>query len=173
MNSIGRRDLVLLAGLALALVVVFAEPVHRVLNIAQDAERASGLALIPGLFILSVFFLFHQASKRQEEKARMRASAADALESEARALEMEHLVVFGQALGRSLHLDGIREIVSQHLTRLTNSDEAWVMMRTEGRWDALNGTTREARQELAQTHQFIADVALIGVTPDSRAPVSA
>ena len=72
---------------------------------AQDAERSSGLALMPGLVILFAFFLFHQQKKRQEEKAHARTAEADALQSEARAAEMERLVVFGQALGRSLDLD--------------------------------------------------------------------
>ncbi|HEX4345948.1 MAG TPA: GGDEF domain-containing protein [Vicinamibacterales bacterium] len=173
MKFIGRRDLVLLAGLGLTLAVVFLEPVHRVLDVAQDMERSSGLALIPGLFILSVFFLFHQMSKRQEEKTHAKAAQAEALESEARAAEMERLVVFGQALGRSLDLDAIRDVVGQHLTRLTASEEGWVMTRADGKWSALIGTARESRDELERTHQYIADVALLGVTADSPKPISA
>ena len=73
MKFISRRDLALLAGLFLTLIVVFAGPVRRVLDEAQDAEKSSGLTLIPGLFILSVFFLLHQQGKRQEAKARARA----------------------------------------------------------------------------------------------------
>ena len=167
MKSVSRRDLALLAGLFLTLLVVFAEPVHRVLDVAQDAERASGLALIPGLFILAVFFLFHQQGKRQEAKTQAKAAEAGARQAEERAMEMERLVVFGQALARSLDFEAIRDVVGQHLSRLAGSDEAWVMTRANGRWQALIGTAQEARRDVEQTHQHIADAAF------GRAPVVA
>lgn len=81
MNIIGRQDRALLAGLAVALIVVFAKPIQRLLDLAREVERTSGLALIPALIILTVVFLFHQTSKRWESKARA-AVVADTLRRE-------------------------------------------------------------------------------------------
>jgi len=108
MNVIGQQDRVLLGGLAVALIVVAAKPIRYLLDLARDVERSSGLALIPALLILTVVFLFHQQGKRQEVRARAAAAEADARQAGTRAAEMERLVTFGQALGRSLDLDAIR-----------------------------------------------------------------
>jgi len=107
--------------------VVFARPIRYLLDLAYQVEQSSGLALIPGLIILTVVFLFHQQAKRQETRARTAALEADAMQAQLRAVEMERLVMFGQALGRSLDFASIRDVVAQHLPRLADSDQAWVM----------------------------------------------
>ena len=68
MNLVGRQDRILLAGLALALIVVFARPIRYLLDLARDVEASSGLALVPALIILTGVFLFHQQGKRQDER---------------------------------------------------------------------------------------------------------
>ena len=45
MNLMARQDRVLLGGLALALIVVFARPIRYLLELAREVERTSGLAL--------------------------------------------------------------------------------------------------------------------------------
>jgi hypothetical protein len=40
---------VLLGGLAVALIVVFARPIRYLLDLARDVEQSSGLALVPAL----------------------------------------------------------------------------------------------------------------------------
>src|SRR4051794_25773980 len=107
MSMIGRQDRVLLGGLAIALIVVAAKPIRFLLDLARDVERSSGLALIPALLILTVVFLFHQQGKRQEARTRAATAEADARQAGTRAAEMERLVAFGQALGRSLDADAI------------------------------------------------------------------
>ena len=84
MNLIGRQDRLLLGGLGVALIVLFAGPIRGLLDLAGDVERASGLALVPALVILTAVMLFHLHSKRQE--ARTRATAAEAV-----AIDAEHL----------------------------------------------------------------------------------
>src|SRR5438445_66886 len=69
MNFIRPRDRLLIAGLAVALIVVFSRQVLILIDRAREVERASGLGLIPALLILIVVFLFHQQGKRQEAKA--------------------------------------------------------------------------------------------------------
>lgn len=152
----------LLAGLAAALIVVFARPIRYLLDLAQQVEQSSGLALIPALLILIVVFLFHQQGKRQEEKTRAAAAEAGAVQAESRAAEMERLVMFGQALARSLDADAIRDVVAQHLARLADSEDAWVMTRVSGQWQALTGAGRDGRQEVETRRQHIAEAAVAG-----------
>ena len=78
MSAIGRQDRVLVAGLAVAVIVVFAKPIRHLIDLAREVEQSSGLALIPALLILTIVFLFHQQTKRQEAKARAAAAEAEA-----------------------------------------------------------------------------------------------
>jgi diguanylate cyclase (GGDEF)-like protein len=161
MNLVARQDRVLLGGLAVALIVVFARPIQYLLDLAREVERSSGLALIEALVILTVVFFVHQQGKRQEAKARASAAEADALQAGTRAIEMEGLVTFGQALGKSLDLETIRHVVMQHLSKLTATDDAWILIRTTGEWQALVGTSRETRREIERAREAIADQAMI------------
>lgn len=161
MNLVARQDRVLLGGLAVALVVVFAKPIRYLLDLARDVERSSGLALVPALIILTVVFVVHQQGKRQEAKVRAAAAEADALQAGTRASEMERLVTFGQALGRSLDRDTIRDVVAQHLPKLAGTEDVWVLLRADGHWHALGGTARDSRCELERTRELVADRALI------------
>jgi diguanylate cyclase (GGDEF)-like protein len=160
MNLIARQDRMLLAGLAVALIVVFARPVRFLLDLARDVEQSSGLALVPALIILTVVFVFHQQGKRQEAKAEAAAAEVEAIEASLRATEMERLVNFGQALGRSLDLETIRDVVVQHLPKLSGTDAAWVLLRVGGYWQALTGTARESRRDIERAHEQLADRAL-------------
>ena len=161
MNLVPRRDRVLLVGLAATALVVFARPIRYLLDLAYQVEQSSGLALIPGLIILTVVFLFHQQSKRQETKAHVAAAEAGTLQAEMRAGEMERLVMFGQALGRSLDFDAIRDVVAQHLPRLADSDDAWVMTHFDGHWEMLTAAPSEGRRAAEQKRQEIAENALV------------
>jgi len=161
MNFVARQDRVLLGGLAVAMIVLFARPIRYLLDVARDVETSSGLALVPVLIILTGVFLFHQQGKRLEAKARASAAEADALLAGNRATEMEGLVTFGQALGRSLDLETIRDVVGQHLPKLAATDDAWVLLRSTGQWEALVGTPRENRREIERAREHLADQAFI------------
>ena len=161
MNFVARQDRVLLGGLAVALIVLFARPIRYLLDVARDVEQSSGLALVPVLIILTGVFLFHLQGKRVEAKARAAAAEADALQAGTRATEMERLVTFGQALGRSLDLETIRDVVGQHLPKVAATEDAWVLLRTGGQWQALVGTARETRREIERARELVADQALI------------
>jgi diguanylate cyclase (GGDEF)-like protein len=161
MNLVTRQDRVLLGGLAVALIVVFARPIRYLLDLAREVERSSGLALVPALIILTVVFLFHQQGKRQEAKAHAVAAEADARQAGTRATELERLVTFGQSLGRSLDLDAIRDVVAQHLPKLAGTDEAWVLLRATGQWQALVGTKRDTRRDIERAREIVADEAMI------------
>jgi diguanylate cyclase (GGDEF)-like protein len=160
MNLVARQDRVLLGGLAVALIVVFAKPIRYLLDLARDVERSSGLALVPALIILTVVFVLHLQGKRQEAKVRAVAAEADALQAGTRASEMEQLVTFGQALGRSLDPGAIRDVAAQHLSTLAETEDAWVLLRADGHWQPLGDATRESDRELASARELVADRAL-------------
>jgi diguanylate cyclase (GGDEF)-like protein len=173
MNLIGRQDRLLFGGLAVALIVLFAGPIRDLLDLAGDVERQSGLAFVPALVILTAVLLFHLQGKRQEAKTRAAVAEAVALDAEARAAEIERLVVFGQALGRSLDLDAIRDVVAQHLPKLAggpDGDAAWVMIQQGGHWQPLVTPARDRRRDIEPSRAAIADRALTsdhkhGTTP--------
>ena len=137
MRLIGRNDLFLLLGLAVALFVIVSRPLGRVLAFVQEVDDSWGLQLLPGLVILAVVFMLHQVRKRQEIRVEALAAAAEARQTAGRAAEMERLIAFGQALARSLDYESIRAAVREYLASLGDHRGGWVMMRTGGRWQPL------------------------------------
>jgi len=158
MSLVGHRDRTLIGGLAVALIVIFARPIEQyAIMLAREAEMRTGLALAPALLILSLAFVFHSISKRQDAKAEKTAAEALANEAASRALELERLVNFGESLARSLDVESVRDVVIQQLPRITGTDEAWVLLRTGGHWQPLVGTTSESRRAIERAHERIAD----------------
>jgi diguanylate cyclase (GGDEF)-like protein len=159
-RSLDRYDIFLLSGFTIALFVIFARPIRFLLDIAQQIEDTYGLALVPALLILVVVFLFQQQAKRQEIHAQVRAAAAEARQALDRARELELLVIFGQALARSLDFDFdvLREAVLRHLPGLIGAGDAWVLVRCQDGWQGLMGARRGGMPDSA--HERIADRAL-------------
>lgn len=139
MRIVGRHDLLLLGGLTLALLVVFARPIRYMLDAARDIEQQWGLALVPALIILAVVFLFQQQIKRQEIKLQATAAEANARQALARAEELEALVGFGQALARALDAEALRDALGRHLRLLVKNADPWVLVRADDRWETLLG----------------------------------
>jgi diguanylate cyclase (GGDEF)-like protein len=168
MHLFGRRDSVLIIGLTVAISVVFSRQISRLLDFAREAEQTYGLALIPGLIILTVVFLLHQQGKRQESKAEAVAAAATAREAQARTRDLERLVNFGHTLARSLDMDAIRDVLLQHLPQLCGTTDTWVLIRTEGIWNnILLNSTRVQRREIDVVAERAAARA-IAIEPGSR-----
>jgi diguanylate cyclase (GGDEF)-like protein len=137
MRLIGRHDLFLLGGLAVALFVVFSQALERLFDLIRDIEATSGLRLLPALVILATVFLFHQLRKHHEMRAEALAAAAEARLATERAGDMERLVAFGQALARSLNEESIQAAATAHLPLLAPSRPAWVLVRTPTEWTTL------------------------------------
>src|SRR6185503_14988773 len=160
MSVVDHRDRTLIGGLAVAVIVILARPIeHYAITFAREAENRTGLALAPALLILTLAFVFHAYSKRQDARAEAAAAEALAQEAETRAVELERLVNFGESLARSLDLESIRDVVVQQLPRITGTDETWVLLRTGGHWQPLVGTTSEGRRAVERAHERIADTA--------------
>lgn len=169
MRLFGRQDLLLLGGLAAALAIIFADPISRALDLARDIERSFGLALLPGLVLLTAVYIVHQLRKRHEVQARAAAAEAARAEAERRAGDLERLVAFGHALARSLDHDAIRAAIAHHLPALAGTDEIWVLLRQGREWLALSGDTRHAEEVLAR--EDLAELVLEASAPSGQATV--
>ncbi len=139
MKFVDRQDALLLGGLSLAALIIFSAPLARLLDYAYQVERQSGLTLIPALVLLTVVFGLHQMRKRHQVQEQAAAAQAAQREARARAEEIERLVSFGQALGRSLDIESIRVIIAQHLPIIAGTDRVWVLVRDGSQWESLGG----------------------------------
>ena len=148
MKLFGRQDLLLIGALTTALIVIFSSPISRMLDYAREIERQSGLTLIPALVLLTVAFLFHQYRRNHQDQAKAAAAEHATRVAQHRAEELERLVSFGQALGRSLDFDSIRVAIGQHLSALAGTDNVWVLVREGTEWQALAGDARGAGEVL-------------------------
>jgi diguanylate cyclase (GGDEF)-like protein len=137
MRIIGRNDLFLLLGLAIALFAITSQPIGRAVAYVQEVERSLGLQLLPGLVILAGVFAFHLVRKRQEARDEALTTATELRQATARAEEMERLVEFGKALAESLTYESIRAATVAHFSNLTGGRLAWAMVRTSTHWRRL------------------------------------
>jgi diguanylate cyclase (GGDEF)-like protein len=164
MKIFGRQDLLPLAGLVAAILILFSAPLSRVLSHARRVEEDSGLALVPALVILAVIFGYHQIRKRHHARTEGSVALAQRQESDRRAEEVERLIAFGQALGRSGEFESIRVSIAQHLPLLAGSDRVWVLIREGTQWEALAGDTRGSDEVLRWGD--LAEQLLAGQTAD-------
>jgi diguanylate cyclase (GGDEF)-like protein len=148
MKIFGRQDLLPLAGLAAAVLILFSAPLGRVFSYAQQVEEQSGLSFVPALVLLAVFLAFHEVRKRADARAARELAEARRHEQELRAQEVERLVAYGQALSRSGDFESIRVTIAQHLPTLAGSERVWVLVRDGTQWEALAGDTRGSDEVL-------------------------
>lgn len=163
MRLIARNDMVLIAGLTIAVFVIFSRPLGQLLEYIRRIEETHGLQLLPALVILATFFSFHQLRKRQESRAEALGAARAAEEATARAEEMSRLVAFGHALARSLDAESIRTAASAHIPLLAPGLSAWVMVRTRTQWELFvtvgdsdpNDRERAAQRALGEAEPLV------------------
>ena len=148
MKIFGRQDILLIAALTTALMIVFSSSISRGLDYAREIERQSGLTLMPALVLLTGAFFFHQYRRNHQQMAKAEAAMLATKDAEHRAEELERLVGFGQALGRALDFESIRVAVGQHLPALAGTDKVWVLVQQGSEWQALSGDTRGAEDVL-------------------------
>ena len=144
----GRQDLLPLVGLALAIVVLFSSPLTRIFSYARQAEEQSGLAVLPALVVLAASLAVHLLRRRYAAQTTLAIADVRRREVEVRAEEVEHLVAYGQALGRANDLESIRVSVAQHLPTIAGTDRVWVLIREGTQWEALAGDTRGTNEVL-------------------------
>ncbi len=128
MRAAQKHDIVLLFGLAVALVVMFQEPLQSLLAAGQAIQERYGLALVPGLAVLCIVFLGHHALGRVRRASEKK-----------QAIQIERLVRLGQALNHATTVEQLRELLNYHLPRTVGSDGVWVLIQMNGEWEALVG----------------------------------
>ena len=144
MKVIGRSDdLVLLGGLLLALLVIFSQAVENLLEFFRSIDQGRGLRLFQALLIIVTVFVFHQVRKRQLMRAAAQHSAAEAREATERAMELERLVAFGQAIARSLNDEAIEAAASAHIPQLAPGRDAWALVRSGTDWTPMTAMSTE------------------------------
>ncbi len=148
MNLIGRQDLLLIAALGAAILIVFSTSISSLLDYVREIESRSGLTLLPALVVLTGAFVFHHFRRSHQQQAKAEAAELATKDAERRADELERLVRFGQALGRALDFDSIRVAVTQHLPAIAGTDQVWVLVQQGQDWQALHGDTRGAEHVL-------------------------
>lgn len=156
MRLIGRHDFILVSGLAVAGVVIFMRPVASLLDAARDFERDHGMALGPGLVVLSLTLALYYRRRRQDLKARVTAAAAESRIARERARDLERLIALWQALASATDVNAIRDVIAQHVPLLVGQDEGWVLMRTGAHWEPLVGVAREAPDDLETWREDVA-----------------
>ncbi|HEY7172202.1 MAG TPA: diguanylate cyclase [Vicinamibacterales bacterium] len=173
MRVFGRQDRRLLVGLVIALIVLIARPVQQFLDIAHDVDHVLGLSLLPAFVVLTVVLILHWQAKSYEAKSAGQTAEARAQHSRTTTSQIERLATYGQLLERAADIETIRDAAAQHLPKLTESDDVWVLTREEQGWRALNGTTTAGRADLEQTHAQIAERALKGDPLTAAKPIEA
>ena len=122
--------------------VIFSSSISQLLDYIRDIENRSGLTLLPALVLLIGAFFIHQWRRSHLQQAKAEAAELATREAQHRAEELERLVTFGQALGRSLDFDSIRVAITQHLPTLAGTDRVWVLVQTGSDWHSLQGESR-------------------------------
>jgi len=105
-------------------------------------------ALATALVLLTAAFFFHKYRRNHLQRAMAQAAELATRAAEHRAEELERLVAFGQALGRAVEFEAIRVAVSQHLPAIAGTDKVWVLVQQGSEWLALTGDTRGAEDIL-------------------------
>jgi len=142
MKTPGRQDLLPLVGLAVAIIVLFSPPLTRVFSSARAFEERIGLAIVPAIAVLIASVAYFLINRRHLATMSEAVSVIRRGEHDVRAEEIERLVAYGQALGRTGDLESIRVTIAQYLPTIAGSDRVWVLIREGTQWEALAGDTR-------------------------------
>lgn len=137
----GRRDGLLLAGLALALLTVFDQSLGRVLQFASEVEAQYGVRLLPALVVLVVIFILHLHARRQDMKAAAAAAELEARMAQERTRELEQLAAFGHALAAVLTEEALRAALWRHVPVIAGGHDIWIGLGQDAKFDLLLEST--------------------------------
>lgn len=156
MRLIDRQDTTLAAGLIAGTIVIFQQPLRRLLDIAGEVQNRYGLDLIPALVVLSVVLVFHQYRKRQEMRVAQHAAEAQARLERTRAEELERLVAFGRSLANSLEYGALQKSLWRHLPDFLERTGLWLIVRDPNSWRVV---IEESAGAAAPPHELLESAA--------------
>jgi diguanylate cyclase (GGDEF)-like protein len=139
--KIGRHELLLIVGIAIALAVAVFGQMTGAFAAAAEFEGAERRGLLPGLALMAAILLVYVQSKRRGLETQAAAMADQARRSEANARQLKRLVAFWEALTQALDLDAIRDVARHHLPEISGSRDGWVVTRPAGEWTSVLGPT--------------------------------
>ncbi len=152
-----RRDGLLLAGLAIALLTVFDRSIGWLLEAAHEVEVSYGVRLLPALVVLTAIFMAHQHAKRQESRAHAAAAVLTARIAEERLQELEGLHLLGRHLAGALTMDAIRAALWRHLPNMTQERDVWVAVWDGDHADVLVDTVGRKPADLGELTRRLLD----------------
>ena len=168
MRLITRNDTSLVVGLIAGTVVIFQRPLRFVWEAAMDVQDRYRVDLLPALTIFAGVFIFHEARKRQQAKADMRAAAAEAASARLRAAELEGLMAFSQALANALDPATLQQALWRYLPAFAGERKFWVLTRRPDRWEALLQDTGTGGRPLEELEAIAERVLLPQAVTDAR-----
>jgi diguanylate cyclase (GGDEF)-like protein len=166
-----RRDRLLLAGLAVALLTVFDRTLGVFLRVVADVEASYGVRLLPALVVLTFIFIVHQHTKRQEMKAEAARAALEAQIARERAEELERLSALGKELAGALTVEAVQAALWRYLPSFIGEREAWVAMWHRGQCQILVNTAQPHPQAGDVNDLALLAITALGSRPDERHPV--
>jgi diguanylate cyclase (GGDEF)-like protein len=163
----GRRDGLLLAGLAVALITVFDRTISRLLEIASAVESSYGVRLLPALVVLGAIFVLNLHAKRQESKLEAAAAALTARIAEERLAELERLHAFGRQLAGALSLEAIQGAIWRHLPALAGERDTWLVVWNRERTEVLLDSASGPADRLDETARKLLEAWRAGESTDT------
>jgi diguanylate cyclase (GGDEF)-like protein len=164
----GRRDGLLFAGLAIALITTFDRSIGWLFAVVQDVEVSYGVRLLPALVVLTAIFIAHLYIKREDSKAEARAAELTARLAQERLRELEELHGLAEQLATALSTDAIKAALWRHLPHMTHERDAWVTLWIRDRVEILFDTVGNADQLETRTRELLEQWRNAGTADTSR-----
>ena len=153
----GRRDGLLLAGLAIALITIFDRSIGWLFTMVHDIEVSYGVRLLPALVVLTAIFIAHLHAKRQDSRAEAAAAALTARIAQERLRELEGLHRLGQQLAGTLSMDAIQAALWRHLPSMAQERDSWVTIWNKDHVEVLLDTVGHAPEHLDERTRQLLD----------------
>lgn len=151
----GRRDGLLLAGLAIALLTTFDRSIGWVFGLVRDVEASYGVRLLPALVVLTAIFIAHLYIKHEDTKNEARAADLTARLAQERLRELEELHELAGQLVAALSTEAITAALWRHLPHMTLERDAWVALWVRDRVEILIDTAGHAERLDSHTRQLL------------------
>jgi diguanylate cyclase (GGDEF)-like protein len=151
----GRRDGLLLGGLAIALLTTFDRSIGWVFAAVRDVEISYGVRLLPALVVLIAIFMAHLYIKREDSRNEARAAELAARLAQERLRELEELHGLAGQLATALSTDAIRAALWRHLPNMTHERDAWVTLWIRDGVEILVDTAGCAERLESHTRQLL------------------